>query len=30
MARAVIVIFLWMAMLLLPCIVAPRIDLEED
>jgi hypothetical protein len=30
MARALIVILLWMAMLVLPCVVAPRIDLDED
>jgi len=30
MARALIVILLWMAMLVLPCLAAPRIDLDED
>jgi len=30
MARSLIVILLWMAMLVLPCVVAPRIDLDED
>jgi hypothetical protein len=30
MAGALIVILLWMAMLVLPCVVAPRIDLDED
>jgi hypothetical protein len=30
MARALIVILLWMAMFVLPCVVAPRIDLDED
>jgi len=30
MARALSVILLWMAMFVLPCVVAPRIDLDED
>ncbi len=30
MLRFRIIILLWLAMLVLPCVVAPRIDLEEE
>lgn len=30
MVRTLIVILLWLAMFLLPCVAAPRIDLEEN
>ena len=30
MVRTLLVVLLWLAMFLLPCVVAPRIDLEEE
>jgi hypothetical protein len=30
MVRTLFVILVWLAMLVLPCVAAPRIDLEED